>query len=320
VTDDDAAAVAATFDLGAVAATPALAARGANGFIWKVVTDRGAFAVKRLQPWIDEPAVPFDVGVQLAAVEAGVPLPLPVLTPEGAAFVDSTRVYEWVDADEALDTPVDVDRATEIGTLLGRLHRLEIEPPPAFNVWYEVPPTRDDWQDVVRQGEEAGASWGEWLERELDFLGDIGRTVGAPRTGEVITCHRDFAPGNVLPSAADGSLVVLDWENAGPMQADAELAWTIVFWACEGDRADVDAAQALHDAYRAVYDGAAPIVAASFHASVVTHLNFLRVNLWNTISEDLNDEFAHTWVERLHPDGLRRRLQGIEQVAAALVD
>lgn len=303
--------VAATFALGSVVEPPTLVARGATGFIWKVTTDRGSFAVKRLQSWVTPDPMPFDVHVQHAAEGVGIPLPRPVLTPGGEAMVEHTRVYEWVDLLPAHPTPAAPAVATEVGDLLGRLHRLALPPAdPGVDRWYLDPPTVDDWRDVLRRGTDGGMPWTSWLADEIDFLDDVGRRVGTPYDGPEITCHRDFAPGNLLPSAADGSLVVLDWENAGALPAVVELAWTVVFWCASRDRVDEDAALALVEAY----GESEPLVPSAFHGAVVTHLNFLKVNL--DASLDDPSDFADRWIDDLQPANLRQRLSGIDRLAA----
>lgn len=317
VEDADAAAVAATFDLGHVVATPTLAARGANGFIWKLTTTRGAFAVKRLQPWVPHERVPFDVVVQLAAADAGIPLPRPVLSPDGAAMVDNTRVYEWVDLDPAFETPVRTELARTLGDILGRLHALRIEPPEPIDSWYTTPPGHDVWSELLERGRAADAPWAAWLSAEIPFLDELGAAVSEPDTGDVIICHRDFAPGNVPPSTLDGTPVVLDWENAGALSAGSELAWAIVFWAANGDRVDRDAALAL----RTAYEGSAPnadVTPASFNVSLVTHLNFLRVNCDASLDHELRGPFTDDWIDQLQPARLRGRLVAIEELVRLL--
>ena len=307
--------VAATFALGSVVEPPELAARGAQGFIWKVTTDRAAFAVKRLQPWVEAEAVPFDVHVQHAAEAAGIPLPRPVLTPNGEAMVEHTRVYEWVELLPATPIPVTPAVAREVGDLLGRLHRLALPPPhEEVDDWFTEPPRLEDWNDLARRGADEDAPWMSWLPDEIAFLDDLGRQIAVPHTGPVITCHCDYAPGNVLPSAADGSLVVLDWENAGPLQADVELAWALVLWTLNGDRVDAAAAEALLDGY-----GARPTFApTAFHVALVTHVNFLKVNLDHSLDAEHQGEFADRWIDVLQPANLRRRLVGFERLAALL--
>lgn len=310
----DANDVAATFVLGSVIEPPELAARGANGFIWKVTTDRGAFAVKRLRPWIESEPVPFDVHVQHAAAAAGIPLPRPVLTPTGDAMVEHTRVYEWVELADAHVAPVAPAVSREVGDLLGRLHRLALPTREDANRWYVQPPSLDEWRDVERRGADAEAPWMSWLPGEVDFLDELSRRVAVRHPGPMITCHLDFGPSNVLPSAHDGSLVVLDWENTGALPAGAELAEVLLTWATAGDRADAVAIAALLDGY-----GTAPkLTASSFHMAVVTHLNYLKVNLDHSLQEGLRGEFVDRWIDDLQPVNLRERLVGIDRLAALL--
>jgi Ser/Thr protein kinase RdoA (MazF antagonist) len=222
-------------------------------------------------------------------------------------------VYEWVDLLPATPTPVTPVVAREVGDLLGRLHRLAL--PPArdeVSSWFVQPPRLEDWRDVARRGAEAEAPWMTWLPDEIDFLDDLCRRLAVPHRGPVITCHCDFAPGNVLPSAEDGSLIVLDWENAGALQADVELAWALVLWAVNGERVDADAAEALVEGY-----GARPAFApTAFHTALVTHVNFLEVNLDQSLDPEQRGEFSDRWIDVLQPANLRERLIGIDRLAA----
>ena len=309
--------VAATFGLGAVAGPPVLATRGANGFIWMVTTDRGRWAVKRLQPWIADEPRPYDVDVQLAALDAGIRLPRPVLTSDGTAVVDRTRVYEWVDLGEQVALPVDDDRAAEAGSILGRLHALAMTSPSEIDPWYTTPPGRERWEDLARRGQTARARWADELAGEIEFLVELGSQRSRPPNLPVITCHCDFAPGNVLPALEDGRLVVLDWENAGPLGADAELAETIVLWCADGERADLVVARVLLGSYERVTGTTPMLRPSSFDMAVVTHLNYLAVNLDHSIDPAHAGEFVDRWIDRLAPRNLRRRLVGIDALIEA---
>ena len=304
----------AAFELGDVLGEPALAARGAQGFIWKVQTTTGAYAVKQMQPWVDAPAVPFDVAVQQAARDAGVPLPAPVLTPDGLAVVDRVRVYEWVDLASELPRPVSVDRASEVGDLLGRIHRLGIPPHGETGSRFLVPPSEEQWRQVLddARARDVTSQWIDVVETDIGYLLDVGRRFTITPTAPAITCHGDFWPGNVLPSGDDDRLIVLDWEDAGPLTADAELAGALVDWTSsrQGD-VDLDAARALLAAYG---DDATPIAESSFAMWVVTSLNFLRVLLENLVYDfEGNDpDFADAAFPLYAPDRLRAALQAID--------
>ncbi len=302
------------FELGDVLGEPVVAARGAQGFIWKVQTTTGTYAVKQLQPWVDVPPVPFDVRVQVAARDAGVPLPAPVLTPDGLAVVDRVRVYEWVELAAELPRPVSVERAAEVGDLLGRIHRLGIPPVGETPSRLFVPPSEEQWRQLFADARARGVTSPliEIVETELGYLLEVGRRFTVTPTAPPITCHGDFWPGNVLPAADDDRLIVLDWEDAGPLPADVELADALADWtASRGGDVDLDAARALLAAYG---NDATPIVESSFAMWVVTSLNFLRVLLENVVYDfEGNDpDFADAAFPRYSPDRLRAGVSAIE--------
>ena len=305
----------APFDLGDVVGEPALVARGAQGLIWRVRTARGVYAVKRLQPWVAFPPVPFDVGVQLAALAAGVPLPAPVLAPDGRAVVGRIRVYEWVELGPALEGPVTSERAAEVGDLLGRIHRLGVPPEGETGEWFLVPPTEAQWRQVLDT--DVASPWVELVTRELPHLLEISRRFTVTSTRPTITCHADLNPTNLLPAAADGRLVVLDWENAGPLPADAELAGALLDWTAGRDgEVDVEAARALLAAYG---DDAVPITEASFAVWVVTAVNFLRVLLDQLVSDvDGGDPaFAEDRLPSVGPARVRAAVRAIDVLVDA---
>jgi hypothetical protein len=79
--------LAGRFSLGAVITEPEFVARGAMGTVWRLETGAGRWAVKWLFPWSPADPRPADVAVQIAAAAAGIPLPPPVLLPDGAAVI-----------------------------------------------------------------------------------------------------------------------------------------------------------------------------------------------------------------------------------------
>ena len=94
-------AIAAAFDLGDAATLTGPVARGEQGQVWRLDTERGAFAVK--DPFIEMSAADAlaDADYQDAVRAAGVPMPQPLRTPDGRVLVEvagaPARVYRWVD-------------------------------------------------------------------------------------------------------------------------------------------------------------------------------------------------------------------------------
>lgn len=284
---------AARFGLGPPVEPPVAVARGAMGRIWHVRTGGGRWAVKTLFGWVDASPRPDDVDFQVAAAAGGVLLPLPILTADGAAVVDvaggRARAYEWVDLADPLEPPVDAATAAEVGRLLATVHRLPLAPAGPVESWYQRPPEPARWAALVKRAEATGAAWSPGLAG----LGPSWRAaiVGGPRFLAPVLCHRDFDPSNVVPTAS-GDLVVLDWENAGPLSADADLACAFVAWCADPDGAvDPDAVAALADGYRGAGGPATALRPGSFDTAVVTAANYVVVLLEGVLDDP--EERAH---------------------------
>ena len=116
------------------------AARGEQGRIWRLDTERGAFAIKELIVRQTPAAAAADVDFQEAVLATGaVPMPRPVRTVTGEVLVDleghQLRAYEWVDL-------LAMDRAlapTIIGPTLAAIHRVHYAPAGPLIGWYTDP-------------------------------------------------------------------------------------------------------------------------------------------------------------------------------------
>jgi aminoglycoside phosphotransferase (APT) family kinase protein len=203
---------------------PAFAARGELGFVWRMATERGCWAVKQLvgsvEPWSGD-----DVGFQLAVLAEGVPLPRPVLTREGNAVAvgpDGTghRVYEWVE----FDTRGHVDDATA-GELLARIHSVSW-PANTVDPWFYEPGPADRWLGLVAAARAAGASWCDLLERHVNDIIATTEIVDHHPPGGIVRCHLDFNRENVMIDR-QGRTWVIDWENSGGGNSVQELAQSV---------------------------------------------------------------------------------------------
>lgn len=316
-----AAAVAEAFALGSVVAAPVFVARGAMGQVWKVVSDAGSWACKELFEWVEAPSRPSDLDVQLAAAAAGVRLPQPVVTAGGDAVVEVEggryRAYEWVDLDGPLALPTTPQRSAEAGALLARLHLLPLDVRGDVDEWYTAATPASQLEVLADQ---ACAEDRRWASAFTDVLPVVERlrSFAAAEHAPPRICHRDVDPSNLLPTAGDGPIVVLDWENAGPLAADEELASSMRTWASGAGGVREDSARAFLEAYRAAGGDAVLDPARSWSMAVCTPINFLAHMARQALADDDHREFAEGRLDELCGHGLRQLLVSIELLTPLL--
>ena len=243
LTPEDASRVASEFDLGDEAELAGPVARGELGQIWRLGTSRGSFAVKE---WFDEiPRGELLEGArfQEAAGATGVPCPSVHRRPDGSPFADvagdTVAAYGWIDVRER-DPSIDPEK---VGALVGALHRVPFEGDEPPDPWYSQPVGRDRWDELVRELTQRGAPFAEGLRAIRDELLALEDLIEAPSS--LRTCHRDLWADN-LRATADGSLCLIDWDNAGRADPSGELALILFEFA----RGHAGRARALHSAYR----------------------------------------------------------------------
>ncbi|MGP3965379.1 phosphotransferase enzyme family protein [Nonomuraea sp. 3N208] len=253
-------AVARAYGLGEPLGPAVYAARGELGRIWRLETARGSWAVKELLVPAEESAARADAAFQLAAGKTGVRLPRPVTTAEGHVLLDGRwRVYEWVDL-----VPGEVVTGAELGAVTAGLHRVGHPASGPVVSWFCEPVGRAGWEQLAA----AGGEWAPALERVLPELVALDALVIPPGSGSLVTtCHRDVNVENVL-RAADGGVVVLDWENCGPARPAWELAGILVDLSLE------DAA-AAYRAYREAGGPATVSEPADFSMAIVVQGHLL---------------------------------------------
>lgn len=325
-------AIAGAFRLGALVRDPVYVTRGAMGEVWRFDTDAGAWAVKALFSWAEYAARPADVIVQLAALEAGISLPRPVVI-EGLAVLEVEgllhRAYEWVDLDDQLVAPVSHATAESAGGTLARIHALGLPWPPDGSLglgavgaadepdidrWYTEPPAPGVLADLAARAAAQSRPWGAELLGLLPLVDDLVDTVAGEHDPPIV-CHRDFNLQNVVPRAGSGGLVVLDWENAGPLAADEELASALLDFCTRHGSIGRDVASAFLFAYAAAGGTAVLRGSESFAMTVHTALNFVRVLAGQALDDPPHRDFAEATLAGL----LGAYLPGLAAAIPALV-
>lgn len=295
--------IADAYALGAGPWTMTRVARGALGQIWKLSGDGSgdgsggepAWAVKELLFGCDEEQVRREAALRDASERLGISAPRLLPDREGAYVTrlggSHVKLYDWVDGTEA--DPCDPEILRWCGRTLALLHRAGEGASETPDDWYETCPAEADWAALYTESRQAGVPWADELGRFLDTrMPALARHVTRSGPDGVVLSHLDMQPQNVLVGPAGPTLV--DWDNAGPVAADRELARAVYFWA---GRNDFSAASArlLVRAYR---DAGGPAVVDgldAFSMLFATELNFVRVQAECAIDPNVTEaqrEFA----------------------------
>ncbi|MFF6781751.1 phosphotransferase [Streptomyces sp. NPDC012510] len=260
-------------------------ARGALGQIWRLSAGEGggnAWAVKELLFGCDEQQVVREAALRDAAEGLGISSPRLHANRHGAHVTrlpesmggSCVKLYDWVDGAEA--DPADPDVLGWCGRTLALLHRAGEGADGTPHDFYERCPGEDEWAELAERVRRAGVPWADALGRfAAGPAVELSRHVTPSGPGgDVVTSHLDVRPQNVLVGPSGPAL--LDWDNAGPISAERELARAVHVWA-GGNGFHADSARRLVRGYvdaggRAVVKGV-----DSFSLLFATDLNYVRV-------------------------------------------
>ncbi|WP_200303935.1 aminoglycoside phosphotransferase family protein [Streptomyces adelaidensis] len=279
-------------------------ARGALGQIWKLSGGDGtgdgtgggaggSWAVKELLFGCDEEQVGREAVLRNAAEGLGISAPRFFADRTGAyvsrlpdSFGGSyVKLYDWVDGGDA--DPSDPETLAWCGRTLALLHRAGEGGGGTPGDWYERAPREGDWAELCAGVRRAGLPWADALERFVATTAvELARHVTPSGPGDVVTSHLDMRPQNVLVGPAGPAL--LDWDNAGPVSAERELARAVYVWA-GGNDFHADSARRLVRAYADAGGRAVVKSLDSFSMLFATDLNYVYVQAECAIDPAVTD-------------------------------
>ncbi len=231
------------FGLGTVTGRPLVVEGGLSNRLHHVVTDWGEYAVKRMVANADSDAFKQNVeasfAVERLAHAAGVAMPEPVPVPgstEALGRIDHdgtpcwVRVHRWVSATPLTAESIEPGDIGQVGSILASLHRL----PASSAKLLPAPPTASpdrDWREALPVRAERPAPRLDLAAvlDGIDFLEGIVRDGYRQTPARRVLSHRDFDTKNVLRDES-GSLIVIDWDAAGPVNAQWDVIGVAMDW------------------------------------------------------------------------------------------
>jgi hypothetical protein len=287
--------VADAFGLGRAESLSEPTARGELGQVRRLVTDLGAWAVKEpLEPLDEQELLDAQTtgAFQVACWEAGVPTPEP--RPVEGRFVvevdgEQLQAFAWVD----LADPDPLLDPEAVGALLAALHGVRRPATTPVHEWFEAPVGRREWLAVLKAARSAGAPYVDRLAEVLPGLLEVEEIL-TPMEGRQ-TCHLDLWSDN-LRRTSDGTLCVIDFDNAGPADPTRELAMVVV----EFGQGDTVRQRRLHEAYRSA-GGPGRVSGRADFAMTVAQLHHI------------GHRHLRQWPAARDGEGRARSLAGIEE-------
>ncbi|MEU5892356.1 phosphotransferase [Streptomyces sp. NPDC047461] len=278
--------IADTYGLGAGPWTMTPVTRGALGQIWKLTGNGTSWAVKELIFGGTEEEFRYEIALREATEGLGISAPRLLPNRDGAHVSQldgsAVKLYDWVSGTQA--DPADPDILSWCGRTLALLHRAGRGPAGTPHVWYEECPRDADWAVLHKEVRRAGMPWADELGRFIDTTApELARYVSPSGPNDLVVSHLDMQPQNVLVGPAGPSL--LDWDNAGPIAAERELARALYVWA-GGNDFTAGSARRLVRAYVDAGGRATVRSLDAFSMLFATDLNFVKVQAEGAIDPD----------------------------------
>lgn len=253
--------------------------------MYHVVTDRGAYAVKLLNPNImKRPAALRNMTASERIAEAmaaygqkedtgfgtsqsGDAIPaVPALKFQGRHVLvlkeddvpQYALVYPWLEARSLFAPDIGVIHCRRVGRILGLIHHADLQPKEIGELPEKEEEMRPlyDWQGYLSLAGQQQASWRFNYEAMLpDLLRWDRAAVDAMKTlqSRQVISHRDLDPKNILWQGTDP--LIIDWEAAGYVNPWQELLEVLNYWGREKSGGyDPCLCQAILQEYRQYMD------------------------------------------------------------------
>lgn len=227
--------------LGAVISEPVQVTGGLLHKMYRVNTNKGAYAVKVLNAEIMKRPVAFQntENSEKIATEFQPMIPVVAALEIGGKQIHELdgnhyMIFDWVEGASVFPPMITSENCYAIGDVLGKIHQEKLAVDGV--VPEEDGATMFNWDKYGQQLPKYIAE--DWANRFQEALPDIKAwNQAAYEAGEILAktmviSHRDLDPKNVMWNG--GSPLIIDWEAAGYVNPYQELLEVINYWADDG--------------------------------------------------------------------------------------
>lgn len=243
------------FGLGHVAGQPVSVDEAWSNQVLRIATRSGRYAVK-VFTGVARDALETGCSVEASVGAMGrIPIPTPVAAADGSWIVEVDtdqprllRCHRWVDSTPCSSMPPSAAIAADVGRSLGFLHALRLDGGDSS----QLPPVElDRWDSAVARASHANVAWAQRVADLAPLVGELASHVQELREARLPMrlSHDDLDPKNAVVRP-DGSVVITDWDYAGPVLPDLELVVAAVSFAGGVASANPDLVRTFVHAYR----------------------------------------------------------------------
>lgn len=224
--------------------------------MFKVVTTKGSYAIKVLNPPLMEHAGVIDNMINSERISRCFAKDIPVIAAnkikdknllplDGYYYM----VFDWIDGKSIFSPHITTEHCMKIGDVLGRIHKLDIS---IEGIEKNIEKSElYQWEYYLEKGISSKSKWYKLFAKEIENIVDLNKKLmkASIRLSEkLVISHRDLDPKNVLWD--DGNPHIIDWEAAGYVNPYQELIEVINYWTDDGKgNINRDKFVALVDAY-----------------------------------------------------------------------
>lgn len=232
--------------LGEINAIPIAIEGGLLHKMFKVVTTKGSYAIKVLNPPLMEQPGVIDNMINSERISRCFAQDIPVIAAKkikdkNLLYLDGYyyMVFDWVDGKSIFSPRITTEHCMKIGEVLGRIHKLDIS---IEGIEKNIEKSElYQWEYYLEKGISSKTKWyskAKWYElfaKEIENIAAWNKKLMEAYiilSEKLVISHRDLDPKNVMWD--NGNPHIIDWEAAGYVNPYQELIEVINYWTDDG--------------------------------------------------------------------------------------